>query len=109
MRKKKPARTVDELILRDAKLLNKLDSHLGCVMCKQELQDGQCLTIGCPAYDPAFILTEEELEGAIARALDSIGLDNFEDLKRQAEAGKFNSERARRTWFAIAAFMREDE
>lgn len=46
------------------------------------------------------IVTDEEIASAMASALEKLGL-TVEALKEQAKLGKFQSERARLTWFAI--------
>jgi hypothetical protein len=46
------------------------------------------------------IVTEQEIAEAVRRALDTLGL-TMDDLKKQAQTGRFQSERARLTWFAI--------
>lgn len=46
------------------------------------------------------IATSEEIQTAVTNALDDLGL-TFEELRQQAESGRFGSEKARMVWFAI--------
>lgn len=57
-----------------------------------------------PESDSVTVLTASEFDQAIATALQNAGC-SLEELQTQAAAGIFDSELARRTWFAIAAFI----
>lgn len=46
------------------------------------------------------IVTDEDIQSAMTSALEKLGI-TIEALKEQARDGKFQSERARLTWFAI--------
>jgi hypothetical protein len=53
------------------------------------------------------IASPEEMRAAIKAALDELGL-TLDDLRRQAESGRFQSERARLTWLVIRDLRSEE-
>lgn len=46
------------------------------------------------------VVTPEEISSAVERALGNLNM-TYEELQNQAKVGRFSSERARLTWFAI--------
>jgi len=48
--------------------------------------------------------TDEDIEIAVRRALESAGV-SAQELKAQARSGRFSSENARLAWFAISPFI----
>jgi hypothetical protein len=46
------------------------------------------------------VATDDDLREAVRAALQRVGM-TFEDLEREAHAGRFSSDRARLTWVAI--------
>ncbi len=54
--------------------------------------------------DTVTVLTASEFDQAIEAALKNAGY-SLEELQTQARTGVFGSELARRTWFAVAAFV----
>ena len=48
--------------------------------------------------------TEEDIEIAVRRALESAGV-SAQELKAQARLGRFSSEDARLAWFVVAPFI----
>ncbi|MCY4037724.1 MAG: hypothetical protein OXF64_09785 [bacterium] len=52
-----------------------------------------------------YHITEEELDVLIEKTLQDAGVE-LEELRRQAQLGRFESEKLRRTWFSIAGLGR---
>ena len=52
------------------------------------------------------ITSEDELDAVVEKVLRDAGVE-YEDLRRQAALGVFESERLRRTWFVIAGLGRD--
>jgi len=52
-----------------------------------------------------YHITEEELDVLIEETLEDAGVE-LEELRRQAQLGRFESEKLRRTWFSIAGLGR---
>jgi len=50
------------------------------------------------------IVDDAELQQAVEATIDATGM-TADELRRQAVAGRFTSERARRAWFVVSPFM----
>ena len=58
-----------------------------------------------PETDVYHITDDEELDVLIEATLQDAGVE-LEELRRQAQLGRFESEKLRRTWFSIAGLGR---
>ena len=52
------------------------------------------------------ISSEDELDAVVHKVLRNAGVE-YEELRRQAALGRFESEKLRRTWFVIAGLGRD--
>ena len=52
------------------------------------------------------INTEADLDAVVESVLQDAGVE-YEDLRRQATLGRFESEKLRRAWFVIAGLGRD--
>ena len=52
-----------------------------------------------------YHITEEELDVLIEETLRDAGVE-LEELRRQAQLGRFQSEKLRRTWFSVVGLGR---
>ena len=52
-----------------------------------------------------YHITDEELDVLIEAALQDAGI-GLEELRRQAQLGRFESDKLRRTWFSVVGLGR---
>ena len=58
-----------------------------------------------PPIEVHELSSETELDALISEALDEAGV-GLDELRRQADEGRFQSERARRAWFVVRGLGR---